>query len=82
MLAAASGAELVLPPAFTRRTFGEKEAGHHTWAPLPLEQLLDVEQIRRSWQKRGVVLHRVSAAVLRCSTKDMRLVVRESMSQA
>ena len=61
MLAAASGAELVLPPAFTRRSFGERDTGLQ-WAPLPLEELLDVKQIQQSWQKRGVILHRVRFA--------------------
>ena len=62
MLAAATGAEVVLPPAFVRRSFGEKEPGHHTWTPLPLENLLDVEQIISSWQRRGVIVHRVRGA--------------------
>ena len=62
MLAAATGAEVVLPPAFVRRSFGEKEPGHHTWRPLPLGELLDVEQIISSWQRRGVIVHRVRGA--------------------
>jgi hypothetical protein len=70
MLAFATGAEVVLPPAFVRRSFGEKEPGHHTWRPLPLEELLDVEQIISSWQRRGVIVHRV-----RGTTASIRSII-------
>lgn len=62
-LAAALGAELVLPPAVCRDSFAHyfsvyKEKNEVRWSPVPLETLLDVEAIIRYWQPRGMVLHR------------------------
>ncbi|KAL4423672.1 hypothetical protein ABPG75_000973 [Micractinium tetrahymenae] len=62
-LAAALGAELVLPPAVCRDSFAHyfsvyKEKNEVRWSPVPLETLLDVDAIVAYWQPRGLVLHR------------------------
>jgi hypothetical protein len=58
MLAATTGAELIVPPAFTRGSFAVDE--HVTpWTPLPVDQLLDMPQITDYWQRRGIVVHPV-----------------------
>jgi hypothetical protein len=58
MLAAATGAELIVPPAFTRGSFAVDE--HVTpWTPLPVDQLLDIPHITEYWQQRGIVVHPV-----------------------
>ncbi|PSC70539.1 alternative oxidase [Micractinium conductrix] len=62
-LAAALGAELVLPPAVCRDSFAHyfsvyKEKNEVRWSPVPLETLLDVDAIMAYWAPRGLVLHR------------------------
>ena len=62
-LAAAVNAELVLPPAVQRDSFGhyfsqQKELNEVVWAPAPLEWLLDVDRIIGHWAGRGMTVHK------------------------
>lgn len=62
-LAAALGAELILPPAVCRDSFAHyfsmnREKNEVRWSPVPLESLLDVDAIIDYWRPRGMVVHR------------------------
>jgi hypothetical protein len=58
MLAAATGAELMVAPAFTRGSFATDEFST-PWVPLPIDQLLDMPHVVRHWQQRGLIIHPV-----------------------
>ena len=63
-LGSAIGADLVLPPALMRDSFGSyfsmrKEKNQVAWTPAPIESLLDVDSIINAWQSRGVTVHKV-----------------------
>lgn len=64
MLAAATGAELILPTAVTRSTFALDEY-HTQWTPLPVDRILDVDHIKHFWRQRGILVHEVMAT---CAT--------------
>lgn len=61
-LATALGAEVVLPPAFCRDSFGTyfslKESNQVQWSATPLDMLLDVDNAIKHWAARGLMLHR------------------------
>jgi hypothetical protein len=62
-LAATLGAELILPPAVCRDSFGHyfsvfKEKNEVLWSPVPLDSLLDVDHIIKWWGERGMAVHR------------------------
>ena len=58
VLGEALGAELVLPPALMRSSFG-----HHSheivWTPSDIALLLDADRIIAEWQARGMMVHKV-----------------------
>lgn len=63
-LAATLGAEVVLPPALTRSSFGHyfsmfKELNQVTWSAVPLDSLIDVDHYIGYWKERGIMLHKV-----------------------
>lgn len=63
-IAAAVGAELVLPPAAKRDSFGlyfstVAKDNQVSWAPAALDGILDVAGITAIWQAKGMALHRV-----------------------
>jgi hypothetical protein len=63
-LAAVLGSELVLAPAVKRDSFAHyfstfKEQNEVSWAPVPLESLLDVEALLSFWSNRSLTVHRV-----------------------
>lgn len=58
-LAAELGAEVVLPPAACRDSFGHyfstfREKNEVVWSPAPLETLLDVDYLAKYWAERGM----------------------------
>lgn len=62
-LAAVLGAELVLPPAVCRDSFGHyfsvfKEKNEVLWSPVPLDSLLDLDKIISFWKTQGMAVHR------------------------
>lgn len=66
-LAAALGAEIVLPPAAKRNSFGlyfstNAEKNKVSWSRAPLEHILDVPQIIAAWADKGIAVHNVSCA--------------------
>ena len=66
-LAAALGAELVLPPAICRDSFEHyfhtnRSKNEMAWAPFPTEGLLDVEGVVAAWARAGITVHRVGCA--------------------
>ena len=66
VLAAATGAELVLPPALMRNSFASyysplAEENEVSWETKPLSLLLDVDRMIQEWKARGVLVHEVGA---------------------
>jgi len=64
ILASTMGAEVVLPPALMRNSFGSyystfKEKNEVTWTPASTNLLLDVISIQKAWQAQGVAVHEV-----------------------
>ncbi len=41
-----------------------KERNEVTWAPTPLEALLDVDQLVATWRRRGLTIHRARSSRL------------------
>jgi hypothetical protein len=63
-LASVIGAELVLPPALQRDSFGSyfstfKEQNEVTWTPTSLSLLLDVDRVVKEWRAHGMEVHKV-----------------------
>lgn len=63
-LAAALGAEIVLPPAAKRDSFGlyfstVPKDNQVSWAPASLDHILDVATITKRWQAKGMAVHKV-----------------------
>ena len=56
VFARAFGAELVLPKALHRRSFGDAEAAE--WRSAPFASVWDEGHLVRYWAAQGVVLHR------------------------
>ena len=68
VLAAALGAELILPTAAKRDSFAHyfstfKEKNEVNWTADPLSNLLDVDHIVNFWQERGLRIHQVSILI-------------------
>ena len=64
ILAFSIAAEVVLPPALMRNSFGSpysalKEVNQVTWGPVSSDQLLDVRAIKEAWQALGIAVHEV-----------------------
>jgi hypothetical protein len=58
-LAAVLGADVVLPPAVCRDSFGHyfhtsKEKNQVQWLPIPTDKILDVEGITKTWARLGI----------------------------
>lgn len=73
-LAISLGAEIVLPPAATRDSFGKhfsvfRDKNEMAWRPAPLDTLLDVQGIIAHWKQHGLVVHAVSKVLNVPSTK-------------
>ena len=67
-LASAIGAELVLPPALQRDSFGSyfstfKEQNEVTWTPTSLSLLLDVDRVIEEWRAHGMEVHKVRTPI-------------------
>ena len=67
-LASAIGAELVLPPALQRDSFGSyfstfKEQNEVTWTPTSLSLLLDVDRVTEEWRAHGMEVHKVRTPI-------------------
>lgn len=65
-LASRIGADVVLPPAAVRDSFGSyfhmaADKNEMAWSAAPLESLLDVDALVATWRARGVTLHRPPA---------------------
>ena len=58
LLAIPLRAEVLLPGALSRRTYDSKW-WQQEWRTEPLQSLLNVEDIVRYWQKRGITVHQV-----------------------
>lgn len=63
-LAAVLGAEVVLPPAAKRDSFGHyfsvfKEQNEVLWSAAPLESLMDTDRIVETWRVKGITVHKV-----------------------
>jgi len=70
------GAEVVLPPALMRNSFGSyystfKDKNEVTWSPASADLLLDVKSIQEVWQAHGVAVHEVKTlyVILRNKTQ-------------
>lgn len=71
ILSSAIGAELVLPPALMRNSFGSyysllKEKNEVLWEAAPADMLLDVERIIEAWQRQGMKVHKVTQTCPQC----------------
>jgi len=65
-LATRIGADVVLPPAAVRDSFGSyfhmaADKNEMAWSAAPLDSLLDVDALVTTWRERGVTLHRPPA---------------------
>lgn len=65
------GAEVVLPPAAKRDSFGHyfsvfKEQNEVSWTPAPLDSIMDVDKILATWRAKGLTVHKANL----CSRLD------------
>jgi hypothetical protein len=67
-LAAALNASVVMPPAVKRDSYAKyfsifKDKNEVQWTPAPLDTLLDVKSITRTWAAKGIAIQMVPASL-------------------
>ena len=66
ILASTTAAEIVLPPALMRSSYGNyysrvKRRNQVIWSPVSTDLLLDVDAIQKAWEAKGIAVYKVRA---------------------
>ena len=69
-------ANIVLPPAVTRETFG-KTYNQVQWTTVPTATMLDVDQIVAKWRQHGMLVHKVNSTPAPTTTCIISFLTRE-----
>jgi len=78
-LALELSANIVLPPAVTRETFG-KTFNQVQWTTVPTTTMLDVDQIVAKWRQHGMLVHKVDSTPAPTATCFTSFLTRKEKS--